>query len=174
VANRWPDFGAVLAELAAVEANHTAGDTPEPTPDAPSEKGGDESQEGAGGEKYWREMYPGALECAHWYRDLLARFYVIEEMRYGSTWITIYVGGFVRIGIAGRKKGRALIVAHMYEGHLSEAVEHLTKEGLAVVPKEKEQHLHFTADLQRLKEKRVAHEWLAQRLAPQHLITPKT
>src|SRR5262249_30210090 len=125
------------------------------------------------GEKYWRENYPGTLECAHWYRDLLARFYVIEDIRYGSTMISIYVGGRGRIWVRPRKKDRASIEVSIYEGNVAEMVEHLTREGMAVKQKN-DGSLDCTVDLQQLKEKKEAHEWLPQRVGPPKLMPPKS
>jgi hypothetical protein len=140
--------------------------------DSSEEPEDDEAPPGIYGEKYWLDKYPGTLKCADWYRDLLTRFYIVEEMRYGSV-ITIYVGGFVRVGVFPRKKDRALISVEKYEGNFAEAVEHLTSEGIAVIPKNNKS-LTFPVDLQQLKEKQATHEWIAQRLTPQHLIIPKS
>jgi hypothetical protein len=132
----------------------------------------EEAAPGTYGEKYWLDKHPGALKCAQWYRDLLARFYKVDETRFVS-FITIYVGGLLRVAVSPRKNDRALISVEKYEEDFTEAVEHLKSEGIPVIPKNNKQ-LTFTVDLQQLNEKRAAHEWIAQRLAPQHLIVPKS
>ena len=74
----------------------------------------------------------------------------------------------------GERKDGALIHLHKREGDFAEAVEHLKREGVAVIPSNDNKTLTFTVSLQQLKEEAAAHEWLAQRLAPQHLISPKS
>src|SRR6516164_573305 len=46
-------------------------------------------------ENYWRANYPGAYECACWYRDLLVRF-CKASTNFKKTVITLYVDGTVR------------------------------------------------------------------------------
>lgn len=117
-------------------------------------------------ENYWRDNYPGALKCALWYRDLLTRFCVIEETAYRKLMINLYIGGFVRVSVWWRSNNRAKIVVQRYEGDLTEAVNHLKSQGVPVTLQGND--LAFTVDPNQLNEKQAAHEWLAQRLAPQH------
>jgi hypothetical protein len=133
----------------------------------------EEAIQGNYGEKHWLDKYPGTLNCAHWYRDMLTRFYGDVPTRYGTLMVTLYVGGLVRVAVRPRKGDRALISVAKYEGDFAEAVDHLTSQGIPVIPKNNKL-LTFTVDLQQLKEKQAAHERIAQRLAPQHLATPES
>ena len=64
-------------------------------------------------EKDWFENHPGALECARWYREVLAKFYGDVPMKFGKTMITVSLGGRVRVGIWPRKgQGRWLVERH--------------------------------------------------------------
>jgi hypothetical protein len=126
----------------------------------------------ADAEQYWRENCPAALDCANWYRELLVRFYEEVRVKLGKTMITLYVGGFVRIAIFPRKNGRAIVcVVWKTDDNLAEAVGYFTSEGIAFTTDDKSNNLRLDVNLQQLKQKQAAHEWIAQRLARQFLKT---
>jgi hypothetical protein len=117
-------------------------------------------------EKYWLDNYPVAVNCARWYRELLARFVGDVRSKFAKSVITLYVGGVVRVGVWPRKNDRALIsVEKLNEEDLAEADARLNRE--RTVYTRKGDKLLFTGNLQQLKETQVAHEWIAQHLAPQ-------
>jgi len=123
-------------------------------------------------EKHWVDNYPGALACARWYRDLLARSYGEIPTKYFASYISFTVGGIARVWVNRRKNDRALIEVKYVEEGITEAVDHLNKEGMAFVTRSNK-YLTFNASLQQLKEKQALHEWIVQRLAPQHTMKPK-
>jgi hypothetical protein len=114
-------------------------------------------------ENYWRANYPGAYECACWYRDLLVRF-CKASTNFKKTVITLYVDGTVRSAVFPRKGDRALVyIEKLTEGELAEAEAHLRGNGVAFT--RKGNYLIFDVNLPQLKEKTQTHEWIAQRLA---------
>ena len=120
-------------------------------------------------EKYWLERSPAALECARWYSEMLARYYGGVPMKFGKTVITLYVGGTVRVAVFPKKANRAVISLEKFsEEDIAEAEAYLNKQGAAFT--RKDDCLKFTVNLQQLKDKQAAHEWVVQRLAPQHLV----
>jgi hypothetical protein len=118
-------------------------------------------------EKDWLENHPRALECARWYRDLLAKFYGTVPMKFGRTVITLYVDGLVRVSVK-QQKDRAVVKISRLDDVFAETVDFLTKEGVAFTPKGNES-IKFKVDLQQLKNHQGAHERIAQRLAPHQL-----
>jgi hypothetical protein len=122
-------------------------------------------------EKQWLADYPGALSCAQWYREILKKFYGDVPVKYGRNSITLYVGGYVMVWVNPRKNDRARVGVYLEEG-LAAATDYFNKAGIAFTQK-KNSNLYFNVDLAQLKEKQVAHEWLAQRLAPEHLVGAK-
>ena len=69
-------------------------------------------------EKHWTDNYPGTLECARWYRDLLARFFGDIPTKYFESYISFTVGGIARVWVSKRKNNRALIEVKFVEsGH---------------------------------------------------------
>lgn len=123
-------------------------------------------------EKHWLDNYSGALNCARWYREVLTGFYGDVPTKFGKYVITLYVGGIVRVGVHSRRNDRALIQVKYVEGEIAEAVDYLNKEGMVFT--RKTNHLRFDVTVQQLNEKRYAHEWLAQRLAPEHAMLAKS
>ena len=119
-------------------------------------------------EKDWLENHPLALECARWYRDLLAKFYGDVPMKFGRTVITLYVGGRLRVGVEPRKDKTH--VGMRLDDVFAETVDFLARERVAFVPDSNNKGTRFKVDLQQLKNHQSAHEWIAQRLAPQQRI----
>jgi hypothetical protein len=120
-------------------------------------------------EKYWLGSYPAALDCAHWYRDLLARFCGDVRMKFGKTVITLYVGGVVRVAVFPKEAERAVVtVSKINEDDLGEAEAYLNREGVAFT--RKGPRLKFTGNVQQLKDKQAAHEWIVQRLVAQQVV----
>jgi hypothetical protein len=116
-------------------------------------------------EKYWLTIYPVALECARWYREMLSKYCGDVLMKFGKTVITLYVGGIVRVAVRPKKHERAVVVVEKFsEEALAEAEAYLNREG--VVFTRKGNHLKFEVNAQQLKQTQAAHEWLARRLAP--------
>ena len=124
-------------------------------------------------EKHWVNNYPGTLECARWYKDLLKAFYGEIPTKHFESYISLTVGGIARVWVNRRKNDRALVEVKYVEQDFAEAVDHLNKEGIAFGTRSNK-FLTFNANLQQLKDKQAAHEWLAQRLAPQHIVKSKS
>jgi hypothetical protein len=116
-------------------------------------------------EKFWLGNYPNVLECARWYRDLLGKHTGDVRIKFGKTMITLYVGGTVRVAVLPKKDGAVLSVEKFNEEELAEAEDYLNGGGLVFT--RKGAHLEFRVNVQQLKEKQAAHDWIAQRLAPQ-------
>jgi hypothetical protein len=124
-------------------------------------------------ETHWIGKYPGTLECARWYRDLLASFYGDIPIKYFESYISLTVGGIARVWVSKRKNDRALIEIKYVEQDINEAADHLNKEGIAFGMRGN-QYLTFNVNLQQLRDKKLVHEWIVQKLAPRHLATPKS
>ena len=122
-------------------------------------------------EAYWVENFPGVLECARWYRNLLADFYGEIPTKYFSGYIALTVGKIQRVWVSRRKNDRALIAVKYVEEEMTDATDHLNKQGIS--PVVKNNVLHFNVDLQQLKDQAAVHEWIVQRLAPQRLANSK-
>jgi hypothetical protein len=116
-------------------------------------------------EKYWLENHPAARECSRWYRELLARFSGDVRERLCKTMITTYVDGAVRVAVFPKKNDRAVVtVEKLSEEELAEAA-YLNNQNVLFT--NKNGFLRFEVNVQQLQEKHAAHEWIAQRLAPQ-------
>jgi hypothetical protein len=124
-------------------------------------------------EKHWVDNYPGALECARWYRDLLARYYGEIPTKYFESYISLTVGGIARVWVNKRKNDRALIEVKYVEQDMGEAVDHLNREGIAFGTRSNK-YLTFNVNVKQLKDKQTVHDWVIRQLAPQHLIKPKS
>ena len=125
-------------------------------------------------EIHWVDNYPGAIECARWYRNLLAQYYEEEiPTKYFESYISLTVGGIARVWVNKRKNDRALIEVKYVEQDMSEAVDHLNQEGVAFGTRSNK-YLTFNVNLQQLKDKQPVHDWVIRRLAPQHLTKPKS
>jgi len=119
-------------------------------------------------EKHWADNYPGALECAKWYRALLEKLYGDIPTKYFESYITLTVGKIARIWINKRKNDRAFIyLKYAQEDDFQEATDRLTKEGFSFKPDGK--YIAFNVNLQQLKERAATHEWLASKLSPENL-----
>lgn len=123
-------------------------------------------------EKHWVDNYPGALECARWYRDLLGQCYGEIPTKYFEYYISLTVGAIARVWVSKRKNDRALIEVKYIEHDMGEAVDHLNKEGVAFGTRSNK-YLTFNVNVQQLKDKQAVHEWVVTRLAPQHLTKSK-
>ncbi len=119
-------------------------------------------------EKHWTDNYPGTLDCAHWYRELLAHFYGDIPTKYFESYISLTVGGIARVWLHKRKNDRTLIEVNYVEEDLNEATEHLNKEGVAFQTGSN-RYFTFNVNLLQLEEKKLVHEWIARRLAPRSL-----
>ena len=116
-------------------------------------------------EKHWVENYPGALECARWYKALLEKLYGDVPTKYFEQYISLSVGGSARVWVTKRKNDRAFIeVKHGVEG-FQLAVDHLNKEGVSFGMRSGK-YITFNVNVQQLKDKAAVHEWLASRLIP--------
>jgi hypothetical protein len=114
-------------------------------------------------EKYWLASYPAALECARWYREILSKYCGDVRAKFGKTVITLSVGGIVRVSVRPQKRvGAVVVVEKLREEELTEADAYLNREG--VVSTRKADQLKLGVNVQELKEKQPAHEWVAQRL----------
>ena len=119
-------------------------------------------------EKHWVDNYPGALECAKWYKALLEKLYGEVPTKYFEAYISLSVGGVARVWITKRKNNRAFIEVKHGEDNFQEAVDHLNGAGVSFGTRTGK-YFTFNVDAQQLKDKATAHEWLASRLLPQNL-----
>ncbi len=124
-------------------------------------------------EKHWIDNYPGSLECARWYKALLNTYYSEVATKYFESYISLIVGGKARVWINKRKNNRALIEVKYPGETLNEAVDYLNKEGIPYSTRG-DWGLSFNVSLEQLQEKKAGHEWVAQRLAPQHQLKKET
>ncbi len=85
-------------------------------------------------EKYRIDNAPGPLECARLYKDLLSRCYGDIPTKYFQNYLSLNVGGIARVWVNQKKNDRALIQVKYVEADVNEAVEYLTKEGMAFIP----------------------------------------
>lgn len=123
-------------------------------------------------EKHWIDNYLGTLECARWYRDLLASFYGDIPTKYFESYISFTVGGIARVWVNKRKNDRALFEVKYVEQDITEATDYLNKEGIAFGTRGNK-YLTFNVNLEQLKDKKLVHEWIVQKLATRHLAEPK-
>ena len=110
--------------------------------------------------------------CARWYRDLLAQTYGEIPTKYFESYISLIVGGIARVWVSKRKNDCALIEVKYVEEDPAEAADYLSKEGVAYKTKCDGKIIAFNVNLQQLKEKQSAHEWIVRKLAPSFLIQP--
>jgi hypothetical protein len=121
-------------------------------------------------EKHWIDNYPGALECAKWYKSLLERIYGEVIIKYFETYISLTFDGLARVWITKRKNNRAVIQVRHGEDNLQEAVDYLNGEGVS--PRiSSSGYLTLNVNMEQLKEKCAVHEWLALRLSPNKMKT---
>jgi hypothetical protein len=123
-------------------------------------------------EKHWVDNYPGTLECARWYRELLKKFYGGIPTKYFESYISLTVGGIARVWVNRRKNDRALIEVKYAQEDFAGAVDYLNKEGIAFGTRSNK-YLTFNVNQLQLKEKQAAHEWLIERLAPEYVVKSK-
>lgn len=119
-------------------------------------------------EKHWVDNYPGAMECARWYRELLSRFYGDIPTKYFESYISFTVGGIARVWVGKRKNDRALFEVKYVEQDITEATDYLNKEGIAFGTRGNK-YLTFNVNLEQLKDKQLVHEWIVQKLAIRYL-----
>ena len=124
-------------------------------------------------EKHWVDNYPGALECARWYRELLTRFYGNIPTKYFESYISFNIGGIARVWVNKRKNDRALFEIKYVERDITEATDYLNKEGIAFGTRGGK-YLTFNVNLEQLKDKKLVHEWIVQKLATNHLAEPNS
>lgn len=119
-------------------------------------------------EKHWAKNYPGTLECARWYKDLLTTYYGEIRTKYFESYVSFTFGGKARVWVNRRKNDRALIEVK-YEENLDEAIDYLNQEG--VQPSNSgDWGLKFNVNIQELKDKQKAHEWIVHQLALEYLV----
>jgi hypothetical protein len=123
-------------------------------------------------EKHWVDNFPGTLDCARWYRELLSHSYGDILTKYFDTWISFTVGGIGRVWVSRRKADRAFFEVKYVEEEFTSAVDYLTKEGIAFGMRNNK-IITFNVNLQQLKDKQATHEWIIQRLAPQFIVKSK-
>jgi hypothetical protein len=119
-------------------------------------------------EKHWVENYPAALECIRWYKAILERLYGEVPIKYFDSYVSLQVGGIARVWANSRKNDRVLIEMKYGEKNFQEAADQLNKEGVSFNTY-KGKYFKFNVNLQQLKERAAAHEWLAVRLSPEDL-----
>ncbi|HEV2946339.1 MAG TPA: hypothetical protein VGX70_03115, partial [Gemmataceae bacterium] len=76
-------------------------------------------------EKYWIENYPGALECAHWYKKLLSKWYGEIPTKYHENYVSLYIGETALVWVNRRKNDRVSVQIKFYEGNLKEVTDYL-------------------------------------------------
>lgn len=119
-------------------------------------------------EKHWVKNSPDTLECARWYENLLTTYYGEVLTKYFASYMSLTFGGIARVWVNKRKNNRALVDVKYPKDNLNEAYDYLESEG---IPHSRGwAGMSFNVSIQQLKENQAAHEWVIQRLAPQHLI----
>ena len=78
-------------------------------------------------EKYWVDNFPGAFECAKWYRKLLEKYYGEIPIKYFDGYVSLTVGGIARAWVSKRKNDRVFIEVKYVEEDLNEAMNILTR-----------------------------------------------
>lgn len=127
----------------------------------------EETPQQAYDEKHWIKNYPGALECACWYKALLEKLYNEVLIKYFESYISLSVGGSARVWISKRKDDRAFIEMKHGEENFQEAVDRLNKEGVSFGMR-RGKYLTFNVNMEQLKDRAEIHEWLASRLSPEN------
>jgi hypothetical protein len=112
-------------------------------------------------EKHWRDNYPGALQCAQWYRNLFEAHYGDIPTKYFENYISLTVGGKARVWVAKRKNDKALVEVYI-EQNMAAVIDRVDRDGIPY--KAKDDVLMFNVNLQQLNEKKTIHEWIAQRV----------
>ncbi|MBN2445182.1 MAG: hypothetical protein JXO22_00525 [Phycisphaerae bacterium] len=126
---------------------------------------------GAFDEAHAADNYPGALECARWYKTLLEKLYGEVQVKYFESYVSLSVGGTARVWIYGRKKkDRAYVQLRHGEDGFQEAVDRLNAEGVSFTARSNGKDLAFSVNVQQLQEWVAIHEWLASRLSPDALL----
>jgi len=120
-------------------------------------------------EKHWKDKYPGALECAYWYKDLLAQYYGDIPVKYFKEYMSFLIGGKARVWISKRKNDRVFIEVQYVQESIEKAADYLNSEGMPFSQKS-DWCLTFNVNLHQLKERMPTHEWVIQRIAPKLLI----
>lgn len=118
-------------------------------------------------EKHWLDKYPGSLQCATWYRELLGKYYGDIPIKYFETYLSLTVGGIARVWVDKRKNDRAWLTIKYAKEGIVEATDHLRKEGVPFSVSD--EYLKFNVSLRELKERQPVHDWVARRIAPQFL-----
>ena len=113
-----------------------------------------------------RKYTPGALECAHWYRELLQKLYGDLPIKYFQSYISLTVGGKARVWIEARKKNnRAQIQVKPSEETFAEVVEELNKRSFGFSTGQNA-YINANTDISELKKEADVHGWLSARIAP--------
>lgn len=117
-------------------------------------------------ERHWIEQFPGGLDCARWYRQLLERLYGEVPIKYFESYLSLTVDGTARVWVNGRKKiDRAFIELKPEEGRFEEVVENLNAKNLAYGTRDTK-YVTFNTSPMELQTNAAAHEWLAAQIAP--------
>jgi hypothetical protein len=117
-------------------------------------------------ERHWQENYPGALQCAKWYKVLLEKFYGEVPTKYFETYLSLSVGGIARVWFNKRKNDRAFFEMKYAESDFQAAVDYLNTQGVSFGTRAGK-YLTFNVNLQQLRDQSNVHEWLAPKLSPQ-------
>lgn len=112
-------------------------------------------------EKHWIDKYPGVLECAKWYREVLLSKYPEVNARYFEDYISLTVRSIARVWLNRRKNDRVLIEVKCLEENLPRLVEVLNAEGISFGTRSNK-NLTFNVNLSQLKQKQAMHEQLAE------------
>jgi hypothetical protein len=119
-------------------------------------------------EKHWVDNYPGALECARWYKALLEKLYGEIPTKYFESYMSMSVGGTARVWITKRKLDRAFVEVKHGEDGFQEAIDRLNADGVSFGTRTGK-YLTFNVNVGQLQERAATHEWLASRLSPRSL-----
>jgi hypothetical protein len=119
-------------------------------------------------EKYWVDNYPGTLECAKWFKDLLSKYYGEIPVKYFEWYMSFSIGNMARMWVNRRKNERAWIEIRYWDEDINEVVERLEKEGLNSTTRG--EYVRFNTDIKQLKKLHETLEWLVQKLGPDSII----
>jgi len=127
-----------------------------------------ETQQQGYDENYWIKNHAGTLECAKWYRSLMENLYGDIPAKYFEWYVSLLVGGVARVWVNRRKNDRAFIQIKVGTDNLQETADYLNAKGVQFTT-QAWGAVNFNVNLQQLKDNAEIHEWLASKLAPEHL-----
>jgi hypothetical protein len=127
-----------------------------------------ETQQQGYDENYWIKNHAGALECAKWYRSLMEKLYGDIPAKYFEWYVSFCVGGVARVWVNRRKNDRAFIQLKVGKNNLQETADYLNAKGVPFTT-QAWGAVNFNVNLQQLEDNADVHEWLASKVAPEHL-----